>query len=258
MFKGHPWDGEIFGGIECLWYLHTNYMINVEFELDYGPFIGFCKREKIRSNDLLMKVCLRLSERHLPQYVVARNRKFYPARYSAGYVRTISPDRDMVEWVAVSEQKDRFKEVLPRDRMNDYSYYLAYRWPRLAFWLARRVFPHREVKDRFTLLISRNPMRELGRPVVFHGTGYPCFFLLIPFGSKVKTVFGYPHAFGNMDRYTGLVKEFIEAMEKPETIPRDLVEKNYRSVPPKTPEDAAAIRNRAPRRPPKELRDKYN
>ena len=257
MFNGHPWEKEIFGGVECEWYLYTNYMINVEFEVDYEPFIKFSKQEGLRSNDMLMKICSRLSEKYLPQYVVARNRKFYPARYPTGYVRAISSDRDMVEWVAIREQEDKFKEILPRDRMNDFAYYLVCRWPKLSFWLARKFFPYRETKDRFTLLVTRNPMRELGRPVVFHGTGYPCFFLLIPFGFKVNTVFGYPHAYGNMDYYVKFVKEFIKAMEKPETIERDLIEKKYAPIPQKTPEDAAAFRNYGPRRPPKELRDKY-
>jgi hypothetical protein len=257
MFEGHPWEGEIYGGVEVEWYMYTNYMINVEFDINYGPFIKFCKKNNIRSNDLLMKVSSRLSEKHLPQYVVAKNKKFYQARYPAGYVRAISPDRDMVEWVAVREKKNHFKEILPRDRMNSFGYRLVYKWPKFAFHLARVFIPHRETKDRFTLLVTRNPMRDLGRPVTFHGTGYPCFFLLIPFGFKTKTVFGYPHAYGNMDYYVKFVKEFIEAIEQPETIPQEILEKRYDQVPQKTPEDAKIIRNCAPKKPPKEIMDKY-
>jgi len=258
MFKDHPWEGEVFGGVEVAWYLHAHYMVNTEFAIDYEPFIKFCKAEGVGANALLMKIAHRLSVKHLPQYVVARNNKFFPSDYATGFVRTITPGRDMVEWVGITEKESRFKEILTRDRMPDLAYYLAARWPRLAFWIARKLMPRHEVKGRFTLLVTRNPMKKLGRPVVFHGTNYPCFFLLIPFGFKVNTVFGYPHAYGNMDRYVDFVKEFIDAIEKPETIERELVGKEYVAMPARTPEDAEAVRKAAPKRPSKELRDKYN
>lgn len=251
MFKGHPWEGEVYGAMEYQWYMYTNYIINIEFEVDYEPFIKFCKSEGVNSNDLTMKVASRLSEKHLDQYVVSKNRKLYPARYPAGYVRVITPGRDMIEWVAVREKEERFSERLPRDRMNDFAYYMVSKYPRLSFWLARNIFSYRETKDRFALLVTRNPMRNLGRPIFFHGTGYPCHFLLIPFGKKVTTGFGAPHALGNVNRFEGFVADWIKSMEEPESIPRELVDKPYSRAPKKTPEEAEAIRKYAPRKPPR-------
>jgi hypothetical protein len=237
--------------MEYQWYMYTNYIMNIEFEVDYEPILLFCKKNGLNMHELIMKVACRLSDRHLDQYVVSKNRKMYPARYPAGYVRKIVPDRDMVEWVAVREKEGKFAERLPRDTVMEFGYYLVCRFPRLAFFLARTIFSYHETKDRFTLLVTRNPMRNLGRPIVFHGTGYPGHFLIIPFGKKVRTIFGVPHAFGNIDRFEGFVRDWIEAMEKPETIPAELVEKPYRRLPPKTPEEARQIREMAPKRPPR-------
>jgi hypothetical protein len=246
MYKGHPWEGEVFGPMEFEWFMYTNYIMNMEFELNIGPFIAFCKKEGKNGNDLLMKICSRLSDQHLLQYVVAKNRKLYPARYSAGYVRLISKGRDMIEWVTIRERANGFSERVPRDRINDFAYFMLARFPRLSFWLARHIFAYRETKDRPALLVSRNVMRNLGRPIVFHGTGYPGQFLLIPYGTVVRAVLGAPHAFGNIDRYEGFLKEFIGFIEGPETIPRELVDKPYHRVPQKTPEEAQAIRKAAP------------
>jgi hypothetical protein len=246
MYKGHPWEGEVYGPIEFEWYMFTNYIINVEFDVDYEPFIRFCKKEGKNAHEMVMKVASRLSEKHLDQFVVAKNRKMYPARYPAGYVRKITPDRDMLEWVAVREKEGYFSERLPRDRVNDFAYYIVAQFPRFAFWLARTFFAYRETKDRFALLVTRNPMRNLGRPIVFHGTGYPCHFLLIPFGSKVRTLFGWPHVYGNVDRMEGFVKDWIEAVERPESIPRELVDKPYERLAPKTTEQAEQIRRAGP------------
>lgn len=253
MFKGHPWEGEIFGGIEYEWHMHTNYIMNIEFDIDFEPFIKFCKKEGINSHELTMKVCSRLSGKHLPQYVVAKNRKAYPARYPAGYVRKMSPDRDMLEWVAVREKDGRFTERLPRENFHPWVLYAMKRFPRFMYFVARRVFAYHETKGRYALMVTRNPMRGLGRPIVFSGTDYFCCFLLIPFGYKVRTIFGAPHAFGNVDYFEGFVKEFIEAMEKPETIPRELIEKKYRGIPQKSPEEAAAQRRYPFRKPKKDL-----
>jgi len=246
MYKGHPWEGEIYGPIEYEWYMYTNYIGNIEFDVDYGPFIQFCKQTGMNSHELTMKVSSRLSEKHLDQYVVAKNRRMYPARYPAGYVRKITPDRDMIEWVAVREKDSGFSERLPRDRVNDFAYYMVAKFPRFSFWLARTFFAYRETKDRFALLVTRNPMRNLGRPIAFHGTAYPGHFLIIPFGKVVRTIFGFPHAFGNVDRFEGFIKDWIEAMERPESIPRELLDKPYDRLPPKTPEEAAGIRRAGP------------
>jgi hypothetical protein len=246
MYKGHPWEEEVYGPIEYEWFMYTNYIMNMEFELNVGPFIAFCKQQKHNSNDLLMKILSRLSEKYLAQYVVAKNRKLYPARYPAGYVRKIVPDRDMIEWVTIREKANGFSERVPRDRMNDFAFFMVAKFPRLSFWLARMFFAYRETKDRPALLVSRNVMRGLGRPIVFHGTGYPGQFLLIPFGTVVQAVLGAPHAYGNIDRYEPFLKDFIALIEQPETIPRELIEKPYARAPLKTPEEAERIRQARP------------
>jgi hypothetical protein len=231
MFKGHPWEGETFGPIEYYWYLRRGYVMNILFDLDLKPFLVFCKKEGISTNQLMMKISARLSQKYLPQYVVALNRKAYPARYPAGYVRRMHPDRDMLEWIGIREKEDHFAERGVRDDIQPAMLFLMTRLPRVALWLGRWLFARKEVKDQYALMVSRNPLRSLGEQVIFHGTHYRTFVMAIPFGEKVKACFGAPHAFGNIDCYEEFLNEYKKAVEHPETLPRELVEKKYKTKP---------------------------
>lgn len=242
--KDNPWYGEDFGAVEHYWYLEREYCLNMLFELDQKPFIDFCKQRNISPNQLVMKIAYRLSLKYLPQYVVALNKKAYPTRYPAGYVRKIHPDRDMLEWVAVREKEKYFVERLTRDHMHPVEKFIAIHYPRLAVWLAKHFFGRREVKGQYALMVSRNPMRELGFPVVFHGTHYRTFILTLPFADKSWAVFGAPHAFANVDYYKGIIGEFKNMIEHPETIPEELVKKRYDAVPYKY--ERKSSRNPAP------------
>ena len=115
MFKGHPWEDDEFGPVEYYWYLARGYVINVEFDVAIKPFMDFCREHGYRSNQLMMKIGARLSTEFLPQYMVALNKKAYPARYPAGYVRPVRPGRDMLEHVGIREKKNRFAERLIRE-----------------------------------------------------------------------------------------------------------------------------------------------
>ncbi len=229
--KDHPWYGEPFGAVEYYWYLKRGYVINILFELNFRPFIEFCKSRKISPHQLIMKLTYRLSEKYLPQYTVALNRKAYPARYPVGYVRKIHPDKDMLEHIALREKENKFVERNIRQDWQPLVKFLAIRFPRLALWLARWIFPRKEVKNNYALMVTRNPMKGLGFPIIFHGTNYRTFLLCLPFGEKVWACFGGPHAFGNIDFYQDFIKEFKQAIENPETIPEELVKKRYVSVP---------------------------
>jgi len=229
--KDHPWYGEEFGGIEFYWYLERGYTLNMFFELDQKPFIDFCKERKINSNALLMKISSRLSAKYLPQYVISLSKKVYPARYPAGFIRKIRPDRDMVEWVAIREKEDHFEERLIRQMMAPVEKFMAVHFPRLTVFFLKYFFGRREMKHQYALMVTRNPMRELGYPVTFIGTDYRTFLLCLPFGGKVLAAFGAPHAFGNVDYYKGFIGEIKNFMEHPETIPQELIDKRYDSVP---------------------------
>ncbi len=80
LYKGHPWEGEVWGPLEVQWYLFSNYSMNIEFETDYEKYIKFCKEKGHNSHYLIMKIAARLSDKHLDQYVLAKNKKLYPAR----------------------------------------------------------------------------------------------------------------------------------------------------------------------------------
>jgi hypothetical protein len=231
LFKGHPWEGETFGSVEYYWYLRRGYVMNMLFDLNVKPFLDFCKKEQVPTNQMLMKISARLSQKYLPQYVVALNRKAYPARYPAGYVQKIHPDRDMLEWIAVREKENYFVERGVRDNIQPVMLFLMTRLPRMALFLARWFFPKKEIKDQYALMVSRNPLRSLGSEVIFHGTNYRTYVMTIPFGEKVKACFGAPHAFGNIDFYEEFLNEYKKAIEQPETIPRELVEKKYKVKP---------------------------
>jgi hypothetical protein len=231
MFPGHPWEGEEFGPIEYQWYLARGYCFNVEFDVDLHPFLDFCKRNRHQPHELTMKIAARLSAAHLPQRTMALNRRSYPARYPAGFVRPVAEGHDMLEHVAVREKADLFTERVIRDQMQPMVRWFQTRLPRTAIWLARHFFSSREIKDNYALMVTRNPLRNLGTRVVFHGTHYRTFLLCIPFGEQVTVTFGAPHALGNINYYEPFLLKFKTYMEDPTQIPRDLLEKAYRAAP---------------------------
>jgi len=231
MFAGHPWQGEEFGAVEYEWYLARGYVFNVEFEVRLKPFITFCKEFGLRSNQLTMKLGVRLSEKYIPRRTVAINGRDYPVRFPAGYVRPVRQGSDMLEHVAVHETADAFKEVNIRNLINPFQRWFMVRLPRLSVWLGRKFFAYREVKKNYALMISRNPLSDLGAKVVFHGTNYRTFVLTIPRGDNVICVFGGPHALGNINHFAPFLKEFKNYMEQPESIPKDLLDKPYIEAP---------------------------
>ncbi len=231
MFPGHPWEGEEFGPLEYEWYLARGYVFNVEFDVKLAPFIQFCKAGGHRAHDLTMKIAARLSSLHLPQRTMALNRRSYPARYPAGYIRPVGRGRDMLEHIAVREKPDIFAERVIRDQMQPLVRWFQSHLPRTSVWLARRFFGSREIKDNYALMVTRNPLRNLGTRVVFHGTHYRTFLLCIPFGDQVTVTFGAPHALGNINYYEPFLLKFKTYMENPEQIPRELLEKPYRVAP---------------------------
>lgn len=232
MFPGHPWEGETFGEVEYEWYLVRGYVYNVEFPMRMKTFIDFCKREKIRSNPLIMKIAARLSAEFLPQLTVSLSGRAYPARYPAGYVRPVRPGADMLEHISVREKPEYFIERDIRGQMQPLARWFAVKHPKLSVWIARHLLPDREIKDNYALMVSRNPLRGLGRPVVFHGTNYRTWILALPFGDEVTCTFGAPHAFSNIQFAEPFLKKFIGWIENPETIPPELLAKPYREAPP--------------------------
>ncbi len=233
MYPGHAWEGEEFGPIEYEWYMARHYVFNVEFDVFMKPFIDFCKANGHKTHDLMMKVTTRLSANHLPQRTIALNWKSYPARYPAGYIRAARPGTDMLEHIAVREKDGQFLERNLRAQMQPFAKKVAIKHPKLAVWLARHVFPRQEVKHNYALMVTRNPLKGLNTRIVFHGTHYRTFLLLVPFGTDTTCTFGAPHAFGNINYYEPFLKNFKTYMEDPEQIPGDLFQKPYKMVPPK-------------------------
>ncbi|MHC5012448.1 MAG: hypothetical protein ACYTG6_16145 [Planctomycetota bacterium] len=230
MFNSHPWSGEPFGPIEYEWYLRRGFVFNVEFDVDQGPFIDFCRQRGRVPNEVLMGLAARLSTTHLPQRAVALNRRTYPVRYPAGYVRPVREGRDMLEHVAVRERPDRVEETNIRQRLHAPERWFITHLPRLSIFLATHLFARREVMNGYALMLTRNPLRRLGGRVVFHGTQYRTAVLTIPFGRAVTCVFGAPHALGNINAYEEFLLEFRTWMEQPDQIPPELVDKPYRTA----------------------------
>ncbi len=227
MFPEHPWHGEELGPIQYYWHLERSYCFNILFELDNRPFVKFCKDRKLKANQLVMKIAARLSSKYLPQYVVGVSKKAHPARYPAGYVRKIAPDRDLLEFIAVREKDRYFVERWVWKNMRPIEEWLIRNYPRLTIWLAKHFFSRREMRNWFALMVSRNPMPNVGFPIVFFGNNYWCWVLTIPFGDKVWASFGGPHAFANVDYVKNFLVEFKNLYERPETIPQELIEKRY-------------------------------
>ena len=232
MYKGHPWENEEFGAVEYEWYLERMYVVNVEFDLNFQPFLDFCKKNGIKSNHLLMKVSARLSKKYLPQMGISIGKRAYPVRYPAGYIRPVRKGSDMLEHIAVHEKEDCFEEVDIRKLINPYQRWFMIHMPRLSVFLGKYFFGKREMKKNYTIMVTRNPLSGLGRPITFSGTQYRSYLMCIPYGAQVKAVFGMPHVFGNINYYQDFLKEYIKWVEEPETIPEDLMEKEYKTAPP--------------------------
>lgn len=231
MFPGHPWEGEPYGAVEYEWFLARGYELSATFEVHLKPFLDFCRASGQRSNPLTMKIAARLSQQHLPQYLLALNGRPYPARYPAGYVRPVRPGADMLEHIAIRASKEDFTEIRVRDKWQPTARWLALHTPRLAVWLTHHVFPRDQVRGGYALLVSRNPLRSLQTDVVIHGSHLRNMALAIPFGERVHCTFLAPHAFGNMNTFEPLLLAFKTYMEDPDQIPQDLLEKPYVPVP---------------------------
>ncbi len=232
MYPGHPWRGEKFGPVEYHWYLRRKYEVDILFDVDMKPFLEFCKERGHKTNQLCMKIAARLSAEHLPQYMIALNGKPYPTRYPAGYVRPVREGADMLDHVAIREKNDHFVERNVRESWKPFPKWVAVHYPRIAVWLARYLFPGEEVSRNYALMVSRNPLRNLGAKVVIFGSGYRTMVLGIPYGEKPSCLFTAPHAFGNINFYEPFLKTFKKYMEEPHTIPRDVLEKPYKESPP--------------------------
>lgn len=240
MFTGHPWEGEEFGPVEYEWFLARNYELEVQFEVHMRPFVEFCREFGHRSQELTMKVATRLSQDHLPQYMLALNGRPYPTRYSAGYVRPVRPGRDMLEHIAVRENDDQFEERDIRASWKKIVKWFAINHPKTSVWLARHFFGYRETKNNYALMVTRNALRSLGPKVSFTGSHYRTMCLGIPFGERVNCVFAVPHAFGNLNHFEPFLVKFKTFMEDPEQIPAEILQKPYVTVPMADPEPSGA------------------
>lgn len=229
MFPGHPWQGEYLGAAEYEWFLRRNYEVGIIFDVRMAPFVDFCKTFGHTANHLMMKITSRLSEKHLPQYLLAMNGRPRPARYPAGYVRLVRPGSDMIEHVAVREKDDVFAERLVREHWKSAPRWLAVHLPRLAVRLAS-LFPGEEVKDNYALMVTRNPLRNLKTKVMVVGSHLRTMSLAIPFGKEVSCSFYTPHAFGNINFFEPFLVSFKTWMEDPAQIPPDLLSKRYRET----------------------------
>ncbi len=233
MYPGHPWEKEEFGEFEFQRRLKSGEEVDVKFDVSMGRFLAFCKETGQSPHALTMKVTARLSSLHLPQYMLALNGKTMPARYPSGYVRPIKLDRDMLEHIAIREKSDHFGERdIRQKRVNALMKWFVRHQPRLGMWLARYVFTKREGRNNYALLVSRNPLKSLNTRTVFYGANYRTMGLAIPYGKLVSCGFAAPLAFGNLNFFEPFISELVTWMEQPETIPRDVVEKPYRAVPP--------------------------
>jgi len=230
MYKGHPWEGEKFGRTEYEWYLRRGYEFDIMFEVNMKPFIDFCKDFGHRSNQLTMKVAARLSANHLPQYMLSLHGKPMPCRYPAGYVRPVREGADMLEHVGIREKEDHFGERNIRQSWKPLSKWIAQNMPRTAAALSR-FFPGEETRNNYALMVSRNPLKNLGTKVVFFGSHYRTMCLGIPFGENATCLFTAPHAFGNINYFEPFLLDFKTWMEDPESIPEDLLKKPYKEAP---------------------------
>lgn len=231
MYPGHPWQGEKFGAVEYHWYLKRGYELDILFEVNLKPFIAFCREQGCKSNHLTMKIAARLSEKHLPQYMLALNGKPYPTRYPAGYVRPVREGGDMLEHIAIREKDNGFFERDIRAGWQPLVQWFATHLPRLSVWLAYHLFAYRETKNNYALMVSRNPLKNLNTKVIFFGAHYRTMCLAIPYGEVSTFMFSAPHAFGNINCFEPFLLEFKSWMEDPRKIPRDLVEKEYKEAP---------------------------
>ncbi len=232
MYPNHPWQGEPFGEVEYEWYLKRTYEVGVLFDVNMEPFIDFCKEFEHRSNELIMKITSRLSTDHLPQYMLALNGRPYPTRYPAGYVKLLEPGADLLEQVAIREKNGSFSERIVRDGWKIIPRWMALKHPKLSVRLTR-FFPREEVRNNYALMVSRNPLKNLGTRVIVVGSHLRTMALAIPFGKVATCSFYSPHAFGNINFFEPFLMGFKNYIEQPHTIPKDILDKPYRAAVPK-------------------------
>jgi hypothetical protein len=230
MYPGHPWEGEEYGPAEYEWFLARNYELDILFKVDLRPFLKFCKDFSHRSQELTMKIGARLSQAHLPQYMLGLNGKVYATRYPVGYVRPVRPGADMLEHIAIREERVQFAERDIRAKWKPIVKYMARKHPKISVFMARHFFGYRETRNNYALMVSRNALRGLGSGVTYFGTHYRTMCLGIPFGEKVDCLFSAPHAFGNIKFFEPFLSRFKSYMEDPEQIPEDLLGKPYAKV----------------------------
>ncbi len=232
IYPGHPWQEEEMGAYYHELYLSLLTCFNVKFKVRMKPFIDFCAERGMKTNQAFMKVVTRLSAEHIPQKIVSLRRKVYPARYPAGYVRPLHETGDMLEHVSVREKPGGFSERVIREQMQELPRKVAARRPRLSMKIAKVTFSSLEIKDHYALLVSRNPLKNLGGDYCFHSTHHRTCTLNVPYGEESKVSFGGPLAFGTPDFFEPFLLKLKSYMEDPEQIPADIIKKPYKQAPP--------------------------
>ena len=232
MYADHPWQGHEMGRYYYEMHLSLLTCFNVKFTIRMKPYIDFCAEKQIKTNQTFMKVVARLSAEHIPQKIVSLKRKVYPARYPAGYVRPLRDSGDMLEHVSIREKPAGFSERAIRAQMQKVPRKVAARHPRLSMKIAKVMFSSLEVKNHYALLVSRNPLKNLGGDYCFHSTHHRTCTLNVPYGEYAKVSFGGPLAFGTPDNFGPFLIKLKNYMEDPIQIPADIIEKPYKQAPP--------------------------
>jgi hypothetical protein len=229
MFKGHPWEKDPLGKLAfesyAAWRIYT---YQVFFDVDFRPFIAFCKGSGDRPNDLLMKIVHRLSLDFLPQYVLSYNGRPYPAKYPAGYSRK-SPD-GLPRSIALEEGPGAYREINVLEEMGPFSRFMAVRFPRLCIWVIKHFLPSLYTESLYTVSVTRNFLKGLPIRFICLSTSNDGLNLAIPFGDVVTCSLSIPHILGNPDSFEAFLAGFIKAIEQPGTIDAALIGKEYRFV----------------------------
>ena len=210
MYKGHPWEAEAFGRFEYECCLETGRALNLGFDVKLNPFLDFCKENGHCPHQLTMKTAASLSANHLPQYMIGNNGRPCPVKYPAGYSRHGS--KRLLN-IAVDIQKGFFRELIVAEKTESHQLWISKKLARLSSYFTKHHPYCRD--DYYALLVMRNPLVNLKRPVTILGSHVQTMGLVVPFGEKVTCTFFAPNAFGNASFFEPFLLEFKTYMEEP-------------------------------------------
>jgi hypothetical protein len=226
MYKGHPWEKAPFGKLAfesyAAWRIYT---YQVFFDVDFRPFIAFCRNSGVRPNDLLMKIVHSLSIQFLPQYVLSYNGRPYPAKYPAGYSRKSSDG--LPRSIALTEGPEAYHEIDVLEEMSPLSRFLAAHFPRFCIFMLRHFLPSLYTDSLFTVAVTRNYLKSLPIKFASLATSNDGLNITIPYGDVATCSLSIPHILGDPEFFEPFLAGLKRSFEKPETIDPALISKEY-------------------------------